>query len=74
MISVAGCAGYQQGAATDGARAELRTSSDQTDNQKRAQIRMQLAVGYYGQGQLEVALDEVKRAKSADPSYADAYS
>jgi type IV pilus assembly protein PilF len=50
------------------------TSSDQTDNQKRAQIRLQLAIGYYEQRQMEVALDEVKQALQADPNFADAYS
>jgi type IV pilus assembly protein PilF len=52
---------------------ELATASDQTQEQKRAQIRLQLAVGYYEQGQLEVALDEAKLALQANPDYADAY-
>lgn len=54
-------------------KAELATESDQTAAQKRAEIRMQLAVGYYQQGQLPVALDEIKKALAADPDYADAY-
>lgn len=54
--------------------AELRTASDQTENEKRARIRLQLAVGYYEQRQMEVALDEVKKALNADPKLADAYS
>ncbi|MES2260489.1 MAG: type IV pilus biogenesis/stability protein PilW [Pseudomonadota bacterium] len=54
-------------------RAELTTASDQTSGQKRAEIRLQLAIGYYGQGQLPVALDEIKKALAADPDYADAY-
>ncbi|KAF3999551.1 type IV pilus biogenesis/stability protein PilW [Glaciimonas immobilis] len=58
----------------DGARRELPTNSDLTDAQRRARIRLELAVGYYGQGQLEVALDEVKQAINADPTLADAYS
>lgn len=53
---------------------DLLTSSDQTDNQKRARIRLQLAVGYYEQRQMPVALDEIKQALAADPSFADAYS
>ncbi len=72
IAGLSGCAGNQVGGS--GPQAELRTSSDQTEDQKRAQIRMQLALGYYGQRQMEVALDEVKRALSADPSSADAYS
>ncbi len=53
---------------------ELPTSSDQTDNQKRARIRLQLAVGYYEQRQMQVALDEIKQALLADPNFAEAYS
>lgn len=56
------------------AQRELSTSSDQTDNQKRARIRLQLAVGYYEQRQPAVALDEIKQALLADPDFADAYS
>lgn len=66
----AGCAGTQQA----GAERELPTSSDQTDNQKRARIRLQLAVSYYQQQQLPVALDEIKQALQADPDFAEAYS
>ena len=54
-------------------RAELQTASDQSESQKRASIRLQLAIGYYEQGQLEVALDEVKKALQADPNDAAAY-
>ena len=54
-------------------RMELATSSDQSVDQKRALIRMQLAVEYYEQGQMEVALDEIKKALQADPALADAY-
>lgn len=57
-----------------GKQADLPTSSDQTDNQKRARIRLQLAVGYYEQRQLPVALDEIKQALHADPDFAEAYS
>lgn len=52
---------------------ELRTSSDMTDVQKRASIRLQLAAGYYEQKQWEVALDEIKKALAVDPNNADAY-
>ncbi|UMR30473.1 type IV pilus biogenesis/stability protein PilW [Massilia sp. MB5] len=54
-------------------KADLPTASDQTSAQKRAEIRMQLAVGYYEQGQYAVALDEVKKAIVAAPESADAY-
>ncbi len=41
---------------------------------RRAEIRLQLAAGYYQKGQLSVALDEVRRALSIDPNYAPAHS
>ena len=65
-----GSAGFSSGGS---GKAELATSSDQTADQKRAAIRLQLASGYYQQGQLEVALDEVKRAILAEPGNAEAY-
>ncbi|QCP14664.1 type IV pilus biogenesis/stability protein PilW [Pseudoduganella umbonata] len=72
---LAACAGGPAGTGADGTsgKAELATLSDATAAQKRAQIRMQLAVGYYEQGQLPIALDEIKKAIAADPGYADAY-
>lgn len=65
LASLAGCASNGGG--------ELKTASDQTAAEKRASIRMQLAVGYYQQGKLEIALDEVKQAIAAEPGNAEAY-
>lgn len=56
-----------------GATAELKTASDQTQAEKRAAIRLQLAVEYYQDGKYEIALDEIKKAIAADGNYADAY-
>ena len=52
---------------------DLKTVSDQTAAQKRAEIRMQLAIGYFEQGNYPIALDEVKKAISADPQGANGY-
>lgn len=60
-------------ATTGTGNAELKTASDQTALEKRANIRLQLAVGYYQQGKYDIALDEIKQAIAADPGYADAY-
>lgn len=68
---VSGCA--SQNPAT-GAGTDLATASDETDSQKRAKIRLELASGYLDQGQASIALDEVKLAIAADPSSADAYN
>jgi type IV pilus assembly protein PilF len=64
---LAACAAPGQGGG------DLKTASDQTALEKRASIRLQLAVGYYEQGKYDIALDEVKQAIAADPGYADAY-
>jgi type IV pilus assembly protein PilF len=61
-------------AAGPGKQADLPTASDQTSAQKRAEIRLQLAVGYYETGQYTVALDEIKKAIAAAPDDAEAYS
>lgn len=53
---------------------EAPASVDLSDDQKRARIRLQLAVNYYEQGQHAVALDELRQAMQADPKMADAYS
>ena len=70
---VAACANPSDGS-SPGGRADLATASDETDMQKRAKIRLELAVGYLEQGQTNVALDEVKLAIAADPRSAEAFS
>lgn len=68
---VVGCANPNGNASTG---VDLATASDETDGQKRAKIRLELAVGYLDQGQTNIALDEVKLAIAADPRSADAFS
>ena len=70
---VVACANPSDGS-SPGSRADLATASDETDMQKRAKIRLELAVGYLEQGQTNVALDEVKLAIAADPRSAEAFS
>jgi type IV pilus assembly protein PilF len=41
--------------------------------EKRAAIRLQLAINYYQDGKYPIALDEIKQAIAADPDFADAY-
>lgn len=66
-----GCAA--PGAATS-AGSEIVTPSDESDVQRRARIRLELAVNYFSMGQTDVALDEVKQALAAEPNYADAFN
>lgn len=73
----AGCAGTG-GASADrnalqGSTTELKTQSDTTSAEKRAVIRLQLAIGYYRERNYEVALDEVKLSLAAKSDYSDAY-
>lgn len=75
VAALAGCASQSGGASGGlaGSTTELRTASDQTAVEKRANIRLQLAVGYYQSGSYEVALDEIKKALAADPDMSEAY-
>ena len=53
---------------------DLVTSSDESDASKRARLRMELAAGYFGRGQMTTALDQVKLALQADPTLAEGYN
>lgn len=69
QLSLSGCAG--QTSATRSS--DLLTESDEPDARKRARLRLELAAGYFEQGQTEVALDEIKQSLAADPRYGPAY-
>ncbi|MDM0112170.1 type IV pilus biogenesis/stability protein PilW [Variovorax sp. J22R133] len=78
-ILLAGCANKSSGSGPvlnsgRGAEPEIVTESDETSGRKRARLRLELAMGYYEQGQTTVALDEIKQALTADPNYSDAYN
>lgn len=69
-----GCATTASTAAGADANAGLVTPSDEPETRRRARIRLELASNYFENGQTAVALDEVKQALTADPSYADAFN
>jgi type IV pilus assembly protein PilF len=71
LVGLAGCAG---GAPSGAMRNDIVTDSDEPEARRRARIRLELAVGYFEQGQTTVALDELKQALVTDPGYADAYN
>lgn len=75
--ALAGCAGggaqKTSSSGLPGATEELKTISDATSVDKRAAIRLQLAIGYYQEKNYDVALDEIKKALAANPEMADAY-
>lgn len=71
LCAVSGCA---SSVSKVGGQTDMLTASDETDGQKRAKIRLELALGYLEQGQVTIALDETKQAITADPASADAYN
>jgi type IV pilus assembly protein PilF len=82
-VVLAGCAGLpgqpgQPGQAgqraSSGSQADLITDSDETELRRRARLRVELASGYFEQGQTKVALDEIKQSLLIDPSFVDAYN
>lgn len=70
LVGISGCASTS----VDSNRAEIVTDSDEPEMRKRARIRLELAVGYFEQGQTTIALDELKQSIASDPTYSEAYS
>lgn len=68
-LTLAGCAGGPHPVET-----VPTTASDQTDADRKARVRLELASAYFSRGQNETALDEVKQALVASPNSADAYN
>ena len=73
VVGLTGCAS-RPGGQSIGAQPEILTESDEPDTRKRARIRLELAVGYFEQGQTTVALDELKQSLAADPNFAEAHN
>lgn len=73
LLSLYGCAG-QVPVSQPGSGKEWVTESDEPEARKRARIRLELASGYFEQGQLTTALDAVKQAINADPSFVSSYN
>ena len=70
-----GCAaGPGRGAEALGDSKDIVTASDESEASKRAHVRMELATGYFGRGQMTTALDQVKLAIQADPTMGEAYN
>ena len=74
IVFLTGCAGQQNAFNPVNSKTDVVTESDEPDNRRRARLRLELATGYFEQGQTNVALDELKQALSADPGFADAYN
>jgi type IV pilus assembly protein PilF len=67
---VAGCATTE----SERAASEMVTPADDSEARKRARIRLELASGYFEEGKVEIALDELKQVIAIDPSFSDAYN
>lgn len=75
LLASAGCAAGPGAAGASAATGtEPITESDEPEGRKRARIRLELAAGYFEQGQTSVALDQIKQALAADPGFGPAYS
>lgn len=71
--ALAACANNVASSGTD-RNGEPLTESDEPEGRKRARLRVELASGYFEQGQTTVALDQIKQALLADPGFGPAYS
>lgn len=74
FLGMSGCATKSEQAGATAHRTEMVTESDESSERRRARIRVELALGYFEQGKTNIALDEIKQAIAADPTFADAYS
>lgn len=72
LLSVLAACASGPGTSTSNTAQPL-TESDEPEAQKRARIRLELATGYFEQGQTSVALDEIKQSLAAFPGYGPAY-
>jgi type IV pilus assembly protein PilF len=73
LLALGGCASTTSPGDAGSGR-DIMTESDEPEARKRARIRMELAVGYFEQGQTNVALDELKQVIASDPTFPDAYN
>lgn len=69
-----GCASTSKEVGAGQPRDEIVTASDEPEARRRARIRLELAIGYFEQGQTNIALDELKQSIAADPTYSAGYN
>lgn len=70
LSGLAGCAATPHGASAG----TITTQSEESDQRRRARIRLELASSYYAEGKTEVALDELRQVIAIDPGFPDAYN
>lgn len=71
VVLLGGCS--QLGVHADPEASASASAHEDSEARRRARIRLELAASYLQRGQPRVALEEVRQALAADPTYADAY-
>ena len=74
VVALSGCANAPSAGGPAVARGDVVTESDEPDVRRRARLRLELAAGYFEQGQTNVALDEIKQSLATDPTFVDAHN
>jgi len=77
LVLVSACTSTTTSTSPPGGTPEARPakpSNDPADLERRARARLELASAYYGRGQTQTALDEVKQAMAAKPDMPEAYT
>jgi type IV pilus assembly protein PilF len=69
----AGTASESNPAIIPGPTSVIPQSTEESDERRRARIRLELAAGYYQQGNYNVALEELRVALQLDPAYPAAF-
>lgn len=73
-VLFSGCADKTPVRSSADGQTDMVTESDESPTRRRARLRLELASGYFEQGQTNVALDELKQSLAIDPGFADAYN
>ncbi|QNP48127.1 type IV pilus biogenesis/stability protein PilW [Diaphorobacter aerolatus] len=73
LVATMGLGGCVSTTSTSEADTSQMATTVDTDVRRRARIRLELAANYLQSGQTNVALDEIRQALAADPTFVDAY-
>lgn len=72
--AVLGLTGCVSGSGSLGMNSDMVTDFDEPESRRRARLRLELAVAYFGKGQTTDALDHLKQSIAADSSLFEAYN
>lgn len=76
-VALAAALGGLAGCATphhDPMAAAGPSQSEESEQRRRARIRLELASSYYAEGKTDIAFEELRQVIATDPSYPDAYN